>query len=214
MRADIGLYFELAVGEGAVPRLQAALAVAPAKAVLLRPLPGARPDPGVLRPLVELAQARNAAVLVEGDVPLVRTLHADGVHLPWCEDIVEAYAAARRALGEGHIVGAMAGGSRHHAMELGEAGADYIAFACGNAADAATWRELVQWWAELFEVPCVAAGVTSPEEAAELARAGADFIGVPLPVAEPPDSTVRRIRALGAGLAAAHATADTRMGGS
>jgi len=35
----------------------------------------------------------------------------------------------------------------------------------------------VAWWAEIFEVPCVAFAETA-DQAAELARAGADFIAL------------------------------------
>jgi thiamine-phosphate pyrophosphorylase len=57
-------------------------------------------------------------------------------------------------------------------MEMAEAGADYVGFA--NAA--AGGLELVQWWGELFEVPCVGLDPVEPGQAGELARLGADFV--------------------------------------
>ena len=68
-------------------------------------------------------------------------------------------------------------------MLLGEQGADYIGFgipAHVTDRDTAIARrhDLVQWWAEIFEVPVVAFDVETAAEAAELATAGADFIAV------------------------------------
>ena len=42
-------------------------------------------------------------------------------------------------------------------------------------------NELIAWWAEIFQTPCVALDVETPEDAALLARAGADFVAVRLP---------------------------------
>ncbi|OYY22957.1 MAG: hypothetical protein B7Y65_03790, partial [Azorhizobium sp. 35-67-15] len=37
--------------------------------------------------------------------------------------------------------------------------------------------DMIAWWAEVFEVPCVGVA-TSAEEAEQLARAGADFVAL------------------------------------
>ena len=70
-------------------------------------------------------------------------------------------------------------------MQLGEAGADYIAFGTPDfVADQQAARErrldLIKWWAEIFEVPCVAFDVDSASDAAALAAAGADFVALRL----------------------------------
>lgn len=148
------------------------------------------------RPLVDLAQGKGIAVLIEGDASLARALRADGVHLPWSKDIVARYGDAREILGQRYIVGADAGRSRHDAMELGEAGAEYVGFgipAHVEDREAARARRLylVEWWSELVEVPCVAFDVDTPEEAAVLARAGADFIAMRAPAAASPDAMRR-----------------------
>ena len=87
-----------------------------------------------------------------------------------------AYTAARAKLGATAIVGAACGASRHAAMSMGEAGADYVSIDAG----------LVEWWAGLFEVPCVAAEPVTPEDAEPLIAAGADFIRPALDIWQQP----------------------------
>src|SRR5256885_12374509 len=64
-------------------------------------------------------------------------------------------------------------------MAAGEAGADYVLFGepdkNGQRPSVAAIGERLEWWAELFEPPCVGFAV-SPEEAYEFAAAGADFV--------------------------------------
>jgi thiamine-phosphate pyrophosphorylase len=86
-------------------------------------------------------------------------------------------------------------------MSLAEAGADYIGFGLPDEVkdrDAGRARrlELVTWWAEIFTVPCVAFDVDQPEEAAELAAAGADFLGLRLRAGTSPAETALHIRAI------------------
>src|SRR5262249_28089516 len=133
-------------------------------------------------------RARKAQVtaLVLDDARLSRAVGADGVHLTAKDDTQTAFAAAREAMGRDGVVGADAGISRHAAMVLAEAGADYIGFGApprlGDRDKARLRREeLISWWAQIFEVPCVAFDVETPEEAQQLAAAGADFIAVALP---------------------------------
>ena len=64
------------------------------------------------------------------------------------------------------------GASRHFAMEMAEAGADYI----GLANEGEGGLDLIAWWGELFEVPCVALDPVEPDEAGALAGLGADFV--------------------------------------
>ena len=122
----------------------------------------------LLEALKSLAQERNVAVVLAGAAEFARRLGADGVEV----SERAAYVAARNDLGVSAIVGADCATSRHFAMEMAEAGADYVGFS--NAA--AGGLELLRWWGELFEVPCVALDPVEPEQAGELARLGADFV--------------------------------------
>ncbi len=135
------------------------------------------------RPLVELAQRKDVAALIADDAQLARTLRADGAHLSWSKDIVARYSEAREVLGTRYIVGVDVGRTRHDAMNLAEEGADYIGFGIPPHVDdreaaAARRRELIAWWGEIFQVPCVAFDVESADEAQVLAAAGADFVAM------------------------------------
>jgi len=171
------IFLTLETGESAFDRLAAALAAVFIPSVLLVPPAGQSFDQATTRQLVELAQSKGAAALLLDEPDLTRQLKADGIHLPDGKDLNDRYQAARKTLGSGRIVGVQVS-SRHDAMVLGEAGADYIAFGRLSSAEEAREKqlELIAWWAELFEVPCVALGSSTVDEAVTLARSGADFV--------------------------------------
>ena len=202
------LYAVVEASEGAPGRLGAALGAAPIASVLIVPAAGATLEAASAKLLVEVAQEANAAALIAADPQLARTLRADGVHLQVAKNLAGAYEAARDILGGRAIVGVDAAISRHDAMTLAEAGADYIAFGAPSHLkdrDKARARrdELIVWWAGIFEVPCVAFDVETREEAEALSGAGADFIAFRLPAAATPT------RDLVAGIAAALAVSET-----
>jgi thiamine-phosphate pyrophosphorylase len=181
----------LVVGADAAPdRVAALLDAANVGALLVAPADGTPFDATTLKPLVDVAQQREVAAILESDAQLVRTLRADGVHLPAGKDIVERYGEARDVLGNRFIVGADAGRTRHDAMTLGEAGADYVGFGIpAHVEDRDTARarrlELVAWWSEIFEVPCVAFDVDALSDASALAAAGSDFVALTAPADAP-----------------------------
>ncbi|WP_198018907.1 thiamine phosphate synthase [Azorhizobium doebereinerae] len=126
-----------------------------------------------LRALCETVQAAGAAFLVEDRPDIAGAIKADGVH-------VASLAALARALKSVKPDGIAGVGlsSRHDAMEAGEAGADYLLFGGLDGSDPiGPVADLVNWWAELFEVPCVGVATTL-EDAQALAAAGADFIAL------------------------------------
>jgi thiamine-phosphate pyrophosphorylase len=149
--------------------------------------------PQTTKRLIEIIQSHKVAALIADDAALARILKADGVHLSWSKDQVNRYKEAREILGARFIIGVDAGRSRHDAMTLGEAGADYIAFGIPQHVDdretaIARRRSLIQWWAEIFEVPCVAFDVEDAGEAAGLAGANADFVAVRLSAGMTPEA--------------------------
>lgn len=127
-----------------------------------------------------LAQAYGAAVLINDSPELAVELGADGVHVGWDDMPVKK---ARAIVGKDMIVGATAKNSRHAAMEAGEAGADYVAFGAfyptsTKEGTVPASLELLEIWQEDMEIPCVAIGGITVENAAPLVTAGADFIAV------------------------------------
>jgi len=100
--------------------------------------------------IVPLAQAKGAAVLIEGEPGLVRLVGADGLHVPGgIKAVEEAIAALKPRM----IVGAGDIHSRDDAMLKGEAGVDYILFGPLSGSISAPEREMAQWWAETMEIP-------------------------------------------------------------
>jgi thiamine-phosphate pyrophosphorylase len=122
---------------------------------------------------VQRTQEHGIAFLVENQVELALSLGADGVHLTDAEETT--YAQTRARLGNAAILGVSCGENRHAAMTLAEMGADYIAFG-GAPLESERRAELIAWWSEVFQVPCVALDVEDAEEAARLAKLGADFV--------------------------------------
>lgn len=120
------------------------------------------------RKAIPLAQERDVAVLVEDDAALARDLEADGVHLT---GDLSQYAAARQLLGDDRIVGIDCTGSRHKAMAAGESGADYITL---SAEDPQT----VAWWAEVFQIPCVADVDPTADQARDVIADGVEFVSI------------------------------------
>lgn len=134
----------------------------------------------IARRIIPIGHQAGAAVLINDRPDLAAELGADGVHIGQSD---ASCAQARSILGPDRVIGVTCHDSRHLAMEAGEAGADYVAFgaffptATKTAATTAS-PELLGWWSELFEIPCVAIGGITIDTCAELARAGADFVAV------------------------------------
>ena len=131
-------------------------------------------------PLQEICGARDVAFIVNDSIALAKRIGADGVHLGQQDGSV---AEARTELGREAQIGVTCHDSRHLAMAAGEAGADYVAFGAffptttkvvSHRAD----LETLEWWQQIFEIPCVAIGGITPENCAQLVPAGADFLAV------------------------------------
>jgi thiamine-phosphate pyrophosphorylase len=127
--------------------------------------------------LAPAVQGADAALILDGHADLVAKAGADGVHLTSLDDFAEVL----ERLKPDRIVGLGGLASRHECMLAAERGADYVMF---GLPDAKGWRppfeaieERVSWWAELFELPCVAYA-DALEDIAPLVAAGADFIAL------------------------------------
>ena len=131
-------------------------------------------------PLQRICAARDVAFIVNDSISLAKRIGADGVHLGQSDGDVEE---ARRRLGRDAQIGVTCHASRHMAMQAGEDGADYVAFGAffpttTKAVEHHAEPEILTWWQELFELPCVAIGGITPANCAPLVEAGADFLAV------------------------------------
>ena len=128
-----------------------------------------------IKALAPAIQPSGAALLIDGHAELVARAGADGAHLGG----IEAMEDAMPSLKPDWIAGVGALPTRHDSMAAGEAGVDYVLFgepdAQGDRPSVDAIAERLNWWAELFEPPCVGYAATL-EEAREFASAGADFV--------------------------------------
>ena len=130
-----------------------------------------------LRPI---CQQRDVAFIMNDRPDLAVKLDCDGVHVG--QDDMPC-AEARRIVGPDRQVGVTCKASRDLAMTAGEQGADYVAFGAffPSSTKAVTTPadiEIVRWWSELFEIPCVAIGGITVDNCRPLIEAGADFLAV------------------------------------
>ena len=128
--------------------------------------------------LMPVAHRHNVAFILNDNPELAAKYDCDGAHIGQ-DDM--AYEAARAIMGDDKIIGVTCHDSKHLAMEAGEAGADYVAF--GAFYDTQTKQaksnadaDILSFWQEFVELPCVAIGGITPDNAAPLVAAGADFI--------------------------------------
>ena len=181
-----------------MPRLYLATPVVDDPQALIASLPGLLAAADVAAVLVRLKMAdqrsmisrvkalagpiqnAGAALLLDGQVldghvELVARSGADGAHLTGVVALEDALANLK----PDRIAGVGALATRHDSMTAGELGADYVLFgepdAKGQRPSMEAIAERLQWWAELFEPPCVGFA-SSREEACEFAAAGADFV--------------------------------------
>ena len=130
--------------------------------------------------LAPIARRHDVAVLLNDRPDLARETGCDGVHIGQ-ED--GSLAEARRILGPDAMIGVTCHDDRDLAWDAAEGGADYVAF---GAFYPTTTKETVHRpeleiltvWQETVETPCVAIGGVTVDNAADLARAGADFVAV------------------------------------
>lgn len=128
----------------------------------------------IIKALAPPVQQAGAALLVDGRAELVARGGADGAHLASLAALEEA-----ASLKPDRIAGVGGLATRHDAMSAGETGADYVLFGepdeKGQRPSSQAIAERLDWWAELFEPPCVGFAM-SLEEALDFAASGADFV--------------------------------------
>jgi thiamine-phosphate pyrophosphorylase len=169
-----------------VPLLAETLAAGDVGCLQLR-LKGAADGPedhGVIGAALEaikpITHAHDVALLVNDSPALAKQYDCDGVHIGQ-ED--GDFKQARALLGDDKIIGVTCHNSRHMAMTAGDAGADYVAFGAFYPSQTKQTQsvasvDILSWWQELMQPPCVAIGGITVENAVPLILAGADFLAV------------------------------------
>lgn len=136
----------------------------------------------IVKALSSVTEAAGVALIID-DVSLVMRSGADGAHLRVSGETLEKTldAAVKALKPKDRILGAGGLKAKHDAMIAGEFDVDYVSFG-DPAPDGFTppvdqTAERVSWWAEIFNVPCVAYA-PSLADVATLASAGADFVAL------------------------------------
>jgi thiamine-phosphate pyrophosphorylase len=154
-------------------------------------------------PLQEICARHDVAFIVNDSISLAKRIGADGVHLGQEDGDPRE---ARDILGRDAQIGVTCHNSRHLAMEAAEAGADYVAFGAFFPTSTKEVKhqaevETVELWSQFTEVPCVAIGGITTQNAGEVINAGADFIAVSSGVWNHADGPAAAVKAFNALLA-------------
>jgi len=151
--------------------------------------------------LMPICHARDVAFLLNDDAKRAVELGCDGAHLGQGDGDHEA---ARKILGD-RTLGVTCHASRHLAMIAGERGADYVAFGAFFPTETKevvhhAGTDILEWWSEMSEIPCVAIGGITAANCGPLVRAGADFLAVVGAVWNHPDGPAAGVRAMNAAI--------------
>lgn len=130
--------------------------------------------------IVPICHRYGVNVLMNDRPDLAAECGADGAHIG--QDDMD-YFSSRELLGGDAIIGITCHNSRELAFKAAQAGADYVAF--GAFFETSTKNpkfraelEILQWWHQAVEIPSVAIGGITVDNAAQVIEAGADFIAV------------------------------------
>ena len=194
----------LEVGGDFPIQLEAALSAGPVAAFQFRVKDVDQHEAAALaEPLQAICAAHDVAFIVNDSVALAKRLKADGVHLGQGDGYVSE---ARELLGRDAQIGVTCHNSRHLAMEAAEAGADYVAFGAFYPTQTKSVEHIadldtLQKWSLVTEVPCVAIGGITADNAKPLIDGGADFIAVSNAVWTHPQGPAEAVKAFNALLA-------------
>lgn len=130
--------------------------------------------------LLPICHANDVALIINDSPEIAKLVGADGVHLGQSDMSIEE---ARALLGPDAVIGATCHGSRDLAFVAGDQGADYIAFGAffptsTKVVTHSAEPEILEWWSDIAELPCVAIGGINADNCAGLAHAGAHFVAV------------------------------------
>jgi len=127
-----------------------------------------------------LCKKYQVLLLINDDVTLAQQVGADGVHIG--KDDIEL-STARAILGKDATIGVSCYNQLTKAQQAINAGADYVAFGRffkSRTKPGAVWCsvEILRQARKMFHCPLVAIGGITPDNGAELIKAGADYLAV------------------------------------
>ncbi len=145
--------------------------------------------------ITEVCHAVGVEVILNDRPDLVADIGADGAHIGQ-EDM--DYLSSREVLEEDAILGITCHNSKELAFAAAKAGADYVAFGAffetpTKITTARAELEILTWWHEAVEIPSVAIGGITVDNAQAVIAAGADFIAVCSGVWSHPDGPAAAI---------------------
>ena len=136
------------------------------------------------RILLPIAEACDTALIINDNPKIAAEVKADGVHLGQSDlRMIMDIKSAQHMLKPGSIIGVTCHNSKELAFKAGSDGAHYVAFGSffksmtkleASPAD----LELLTWWHETMEIPSVAIGGITVDNARAVIAAGADFIAL------------------------------------
>ena len=145
--------------------------------------------------ITQVCHANGVEVILNDSPDLVTEIGADGAHIGQ-EDM--DYFSSRELLGGDAIIGVTCHNSKELAFAAAKAGADYVAFGAffeTSTKDPKTRAELeiLSWWHEAVEIPSVAIGGITVDNAQAVIAAGADFIAISSGVWDHPDGAAAAV---------------------
>ncbi|WP_417694371.1 thiamine phosphate synthase [Roseibium sp.] len=162
------------------PNLEAALSGGDVACVLIyQPDANTKTRQDAAEKLVPIIQAAGAAALIYNDTQVAGRTGADGAHIDTSLDDIKM---AVESLQPAKIVGAGGTKLKHEDMETAETGVDYLFIGRLDLEEKEEPHDKTlskaQWWAELFETPCVALAGSTLDSANAAAATGADFVAL------------------------------------
>ena len=127
-----------------------------------------------------ICHAHGTLLLVNDRPDIAHKIGADGAHIG--QDDMD-YFSSRELLGGDAIIGVTCHDSKDLAFKAAQSGADYVAFGAVFDTQTKTPKsrvelEIFTWWQEAIEIPSVAIGGITTDNAKLVITAGADFIAV------------------------------------
>ena len=181
--------------------LEAALAAAPVAClqIRLKDMNGGPEENSAIiqaaKAIIPICHEHDTLVLLNDNPELAKEIGADGVHIGQSD---MDYFSSRELLGGDAIIGVTCHNSKELAFEAASAGADYVAFGAffDTQTKTAKYRadvEILEWWQEAVEIPSVAIGGITVQNAALVIEQGADFIAVSAGVWAHPDGAASAV---------------------